>query len=252
MLTPKSFKVAGADGCKAGWLVVVASPARRSSRLDPGCALELKRFFVAATFAEVLSQANDCKLVCVDIPIGLTEGGKPRECDIAARKVLRGRRASSVFPVPIRPCLSAKDCEMASNISLEHCGKRLNRQSFAILEKIRQVDGLMTPLLQRRVREIHPEISFWALNNKTPVLSKKKTLAGRVERIKLLSPIFSDLENFVAKVRIRDKVAADDVLDAVVAAWTAIKALIGKTKTLPDNPELDSKGLRMEIIYPAG
>ena len=43
----------------------------------------------------------------------------------------------------------------------------------------------------------------------------------------------------------------DDALDAIVAAWTAGQAVLGKARTLPENPSLDSKGLRMEIVYPA-
>lgn len=43
----------------------------------------------------------------------------------------------------------------------------------------------------------------------------------------------------------------DDALDAIVAAWTANQVVLGKVKTLPENPEIDSKGLRMEILYPA-
>jgi len=43
----------------------------------------------------------------------------------------------------------------------------------------------------------------------------------------------------------------DDALDALVAAWTAGQTVIGKAGTLPQNPEFDSKGLRMEILCPA-
>ena len=42
----------------------------------------------------------------------------------------------------------------------------------------------------------------------------------------------------------------DDALDAIVAAWTAGQAVIGKAKTLPGKPPLDSKGLKMEMLYP--
>jgi predicted RNase H-like nuclease len=45
--------------------------------------------------------------------------------------------------------------------------------------------------------------------------------------------------------------AMDDAFDALVAAWTAGQTVIGKVSTLPENPELDSKSLRMEILCPA-
>jgi len=101
------------------------------------------------------------------------------------------------------------------------------------------------------VREIHPELVFWALNGKKPVQHKKRQLAGRNERMRLLSPIFSGLEKFVAEAHEPKQVAPDDILDALAAAWTASQIVLGKAKTLPKNPELDSKGLRMEILYPA-
>ncbi len=66
----------------------------------------------------------------------------------------------------------------------------------------------------------------------------------------LLSHIFSDVRHFVARARQPKKVALDDILDAAAAAWTASQAVIGRAKTLPENPEFDSRGLKMEILYP--
>ncbi len=47
-----------------------------------------------------------------------------------------------------------------------------------------------------------------------------------------------------AKYRRKD-VAKDDVLDALVAAITAL----GPLNSLPDPPELDDKGLPMQMLY---
>lgn len=249
MLAQQSFQVAGVDGCKGGWFVVITSAMKISSQIDTPCVFELKSFLVAGTFAEVLSETSDCQLVCVDIPIGLSDGGEPRDCDIAARKVLGRPRASSVFPAPIRPCLSAQDYKTASQICFEHSGKKLNRQSFALLEKIRQVDNLMTPALQYQVREIHPEISFWTLNNQKAIQQNKKTVPGQAQRHKLLQQIFTDMDSILAQAPVHS-FAMNDALDAIVAAWTAGQAVIGKAKTLPEKPQLDSKGLKMEMLYP--
>ena len=109
----------------------------------------------------------------------------------------------------------------------------------------------MTPELQRRVREIHPEILFWALNGRKPIQHNKKKLVGRNERMKLLAPIFPDVQELIAKARRPKQAAPDDILDALVAAWTAGQAVVGKGKTLPENPKIDSKGLKMEILYPS-
>jgi len=264
----RSFQVAGVDGCRAGWFVVIASveepPVKLgakylSTRLETGLApqfiggfpyiFNLKSFCIASSFAEVLSKTTDCKLVCVDIPIGLSDCDKPRECDIAARKILGKGRASSVFPAPIRPCLSTNEYEVANAICRKFSGKGLSKQSFALLEKIRQVDDLMTPALQSRVREIHPEISFWVLNKKQPIQQNKKTVPGQAQRHKLLQRIFTDMDDILSKSPTVG-FAMDDAFDALAAAWTAGQIVSGKAETLSKNPELDSKGLKMEILYP--
>jgi predicted RNase H-like nuclease len=249
MSTKQLFCVAGVDGCKAGWFVAIVSVTMEGKTNTP-CEFDLKNVFIANTFAEVLSKTPDCKLVCVDIPIGLSDGDKPRECDIAAREFLRGPRASSVFPAPIRPCLKAEDYKTACQISQQYCGKRLSKQSFVIMKKIREVDKLMTPELQNRVREIHPEILFWALNGQKPIELNKKTIPGQAQRHNLLQRIFTDIDGILVRAPLSG-CAMDDALDALVAAWTAGQAVIGKAKTLPEKPPLDSKGLKMEMLYPA-
>lgn len=248
MSTKQLFHVAGVDGCKAGWFAAIASVTKKSET-DISYGFDLENVFIARTFAEVLSKTSDCKLVCVDIPIGLSDGDKPRECDSQARELLRGRRASSVFPTPIRPCFSAVDYETASKISFEHTGKKLNKQTFALIKKIREVDDLMTPELQNRVREIHPEVLFWAINCRKPIELNKKTIPGQALRHSLLQRIFTDIDSVLVRAPISGY-AMDDALDAIVAAWSAGHAVIGKAKTLPEKPPLDNKVLKMEILYP--
>jgi len=248
MEAPKSFQVAGIDGCKAGWVVAFVS----SSVDDAGTLqypLAVDSIWVSPHFADVLLKTYNCRLICVDIPIGLSDGPKPRACDVAARRLL-GPRASSVFPPPARPCLPAKSYHEASKTQFQCAGKKLNKQSFFIMDKIRQVDELITPAMQKRVREIHPEVTFRALNRGRPVEHNKKTRAGRDERIALLSSIFPNAGEMVNGMRKPGKAEPDDILDALAAAWTAAKAAIGKAATLPEQPELDSKGLRMEILEP--
>ncbi|HUT31742.1 MAG TPA: DUF429 domain-containing protein [Sedimentisphaerales bacterium] len=250
MSRPKSFQVAGVDGCRGGWCVAVARAVNKSGGPHAGPFLAMKSLFVSCTFAEVLAETGNCELLCVDIPIGLSDGEAARACDIEARRLLRGPRASSVFPAPVRPCLLADDYETACAISLEHSGKKLSRQSFALLEKIREVDDLMTPALQNRVREIHPEISFYALNGGVSLLQNKKTVPGQAHRYHLLDRAFTNVGDVLADAA-PDGYGMDDALDALVAAWTAAQAVRGKARTLPPGPQRDSRGLRMEILCPA-
>jgi predicted RNase H-like nuclease len=130
-------------------------------------------------------------------------------------------------------------------------GKGLSKQSFGLLEKIRQVDYLMTPELQMRVREIHPEVSFWALNGKKPVEQSKRSVPGQAQRHKLLHRIFTDMDDILSRSP-GSGFAMDDAFDALVAAWTAAEAVAGRAETLPHDPELDGMGLKMEILFPTG
>ncbi len=54
--------------------------------------------------------------------------------------------------------------------------------------------------------------------------------------------------------RIRDlphACAVDDYIDALVAAWTAVCISRGSAQRIPSRPEMDDKGLRMEMWFPA-
>ena len=246
--SPETIQVAGVDGCKAGWLVALVKAPAGDTPSQPPLTVETIR--VSPRFAGVLPATRGCKLVCVDIPIGLPDGPAPRACDRQARKLL-GPRAGSVFSPPARACLSAPDYETASRINLEVTGRKLSKQSFFIMDKVRQVDELLTPAMQKRVREIHPEVGFYVLNGRKPAESNKKVLSGRQERTRLLAPFFPDAERIVTTYRRTRAVEPDDILDALVAAWTAATAARGRTATLPEHPDCDSKGLRMEILYPS-
>jgi len=253
---PRSFQAAGIDGCKAGWFVAVVSAMEVGTGASTTCVYALQEFWVAHTFNEILPKITQFELICVDIPIGLSDGPYERACDLAARKLLGQPRGSSVFPAPLRPALRANDRETASRITLECTKARrdgpvgINKQTFSLLRGVKDVDDQIEPFKQDRIREVHPEISFLALNHGQPMRYKKTRLIGRNERMKLLAPIFSELERIVAEARKPKEVAPDDILDALAAAWTAGQTVIGKAGTLPQNPEFDSKGLRMEILCP--
>src|SRR5918992_574490 len=159
--------VAGVDGCRAGWLAVVrpvASPLGAQARLIP-------------TFAEVLNLPEAPRIIAIDIPIGLpdvaTVGG--READIAARARL-GARQSAGFAVPARTVLMETDYRTACAVAFATSDppRMLSKQTFNLFLKIRDVDALMTPALQERVVECHPELAFWALNGERPLDEPKK------------------------------------------------------------------------------
>ena len=231
--------VAGVDGCRAGWVVVLVQPAGGQEHHIRLC----------TCFAEVLSLFPRPAVMAVDIPIGLLDehqaGG--RECDRQARCLL-GRRASSVFTPPTRALLEATRYEQVRSHGV-------SIQAFGILPKIREVDRLMTPQLQTSIHEAHPELAFRSLTG-APLQHNKKTSAGREERLQALEHVPRGLfrgirqhfENALKAFR-RTQVAPDDLLDAYVLAWTAFRITKRQANRVPTNPPVDQRGLRMEIWY---
>lgn len=231
---------AGADGCKGGWICLRRQLGR--GRVRP---------FVFEDAAGLIRQRPRPAALAVDIPIGLTEAG-PRACDRAARALLGWPRRNSVFPAPVRPALHAGSRLEASQLTQEADGRKVGAQAWGIYAKVRDVDTVLAahPALQRRVREVHPEVSFREMNGGHSVEPGKKTLAGRARRLRLVEAWFGAGAFERVRVRILEKdVAADDILDAYAALWTAERILRGEALMLPADPPVDPAGLRMEIVY---
>lgn len=235
----------GADGCRAGWFAVLL--AKESDwKID--------------VFPDVFSLWNKCcsaLIILLDIPIGLREKGhKERECDRKARQLLGSRRASSVFPIPCRNAIYAESYEKANTINKQMTERGLSLQTWNIIPKIREVDTLLSndESARLKVREIHPEICFWALAG-YPMEHSKKRREGLLERIQVLKSIYPHTDDIIkqalSKYR-RREVARDDIIDALSAAVTAMVGVgAHKLVSIPEAPELDSRGLRMEIVcYP--
>ncbi|MBK6791344.1 MAG: DUF429 domain-containing protein [Anaerolineales bacterium] len=231
--------ISGADGCRGGWVVV-------SKDLESGNI----SWRLCRTFEDILKGTDFPEVLAIDIPIGLKEKGG-RLCDQSARKVLGPVRSSSVFSAPLQQVLKSTSYLEACSIREGIEGKRMSRQAYAILPKIREVDAVMSsaPNLQSQVREVHPEVSFHFMNEARTPLQSKKTASGRQERLALLTPIFGDGVFQALEARRELSSQPDDVLDAFAALWTAERIYQGVARPLPEFPEVDSKGLRMEIVY---
>ncbi len=230
----------GVDGCKGGWFCISLEPSGTIG------------WFVLERLSELITMVNNGDRIFVDIPIGLSDGPKERLCDREARCKL-GPRRSSVFPAPVRPVLKAGSYEEAKQVSLEVKGKSLSKQSWAILPKIREVDALLRDCTKARaiVREVHPEICFWALAGEEPMKYGKKRREGAEERIELLKsvrPSAGQEFDRACNSFPPNKVAKDDILDAMVAALTAF-ANPRELRTLPEEPCRDACGLPMEMVY---
>lgn len=243
----ETIYAAGADACPGGWISVmypVGQPHRATSH-------------VYETFAALLAATAHCAAVAIDIPIGIPEtataGG--RLADRAARAVL-GARKSSVFAVPARAAVACSDYREACVAAFAHSDppRKVAKQTFHIFPKIREVDALMSPALQHRIVECHPEVAFWAMNDRQPLSEPKKVKSspygpGLDLRRQLLirhgyTAAFLNGPNCPRKVA-----APDDFLDACATAWTANRMATSQSDRFPDRPDYDPRHLRMEIVF---
>jgi predicted RNase H-like nuclease len=112
--------------------------------------------------------------------------------------------------------------------------------------KVLQVDRWVrqTP---HRVVEVHPEASFAEIGG-TALQSRKSSWAGIALRRQLLAGAGISLPEDIGLAG--EKAAADDVLDAAAAAWTAVRVLRDQARPSPSPPELFSDGLPSAIWTP--
>lgn len=235
----------GVDGCKSGWFAV---------RIDDNAKWEVNLFH---NVSDLWDKYSDAQLILIDIPIGLKESGpQERLCDYKAREILRHPRAASVFRAACRKAVyDAKTYEEAKAINELMTTKRIPIQTWGIIPKIKEVDKflLQNSNTRSKIREIHPEVCFWALAKGHPMNFNKKEIQGFSERLELLENIFPparEIVNYALSNYYRKDVAKDDILDALSAAITAFGGIQNQQlDSIPEIPEYDSKGLRMEMVF---
>jgi predicted RNase H-like nuclease len=225
--------VLGVDGCTAGWVGVV---------WDGRTASAVVARTVADLVAGVRTRHPGLAVVGVDMPIGLPDTSA-RQADLLARQRLPAGRKSSVFPAPTRVATTSTTHAEASAANREATGGvGLSIQAFHLVPKILEVDDLVRSGTPYRVVEVHPEVSFAALDLAC-VTPSKRTAAGLAARTAALRSAGLDPPAYVAG----QGYAADDLLDACAAAWTALRVAHGDAETLPDPPEVFSDGIPAAI-----
>ena len=232
----------GVDGCPAGWVM---------AEVKDGVAQSIEVYAsIASLYAVAKARAS---VLLIDIPIGLSEGGRDgRLCDRLGREAL-GPRRSSLFPTPSRPVLSAPSYEAACSAHQAATGTKISKQAWFLIPKIREVDAFLQSDAygRTRLRECHPELAFACINRGEPMPYPKKHPLGFLDRLRALEAKVSGVEDALrdALDRFGTKVlVADDVLDAMVLAYLSSlgpKAL----STLPPKPPKDGCGLPMELVY---
>jgi predicted RNase H-like nuclease len=198
--------------------------------------------FVAAAFYdafhEVLAAHPAPAILGVDVPIGLA-GDAGREADRAARAVLAGR-GSSVFAAPVRATLTAATYVEACALSQAACGRKLSRQTWALVARIRELDDHRA---DERIFEVHPEVSFQKLAG-GPLRDSKKSWGGHAARRRALERAGIALPDDLGPT---SAVVADDVLDAAAAAWTARRIAKREAEPLPKDVHEHDGGRRIAI-----
>jgi len=192
--------------------------------------------------------------VLIDMPVGLIEEGDPvRACDEQARAVL-GPRSRSVFTPPVREATRKRRYPAAKRVNERKADRSLSKQAFNISDGIAAVDELLqnVPEARATVRESHPEVCFRALAGE-PLQYSKLRAGGYAERMRTLAAFDPEAAPTVQRAAAAtggEDVGVDDVLDAVVLAYTA-RPGSGELHTLPPDPPTDAVGLPMEMVYRA-
>lgn len=228
--------LAGVVPCPSGWLAATA-------KLQ-GITLSPEQPQVFKTFIEVLDYKPAFSTIALFMPVGLLDEPVPRgrHCDREARRVLGRPRSSAIVSAPARPALSAKTYEEAAAAN----GGSLSAIAWRLLARVAEVDKTIAPYWQRTVYEVHPELSFYQLNEDSPVMFAKHTQAGRDERREILARRFRGVER-ILESRL-PKVTQAHLLDAAACLWTARRIVSRAVNRLPEDPEWDGMGLRMELV----
>lgn len=248
------MKLAGVDGCKAGWIVV-------HRELDKPPSVSVFRSFQA--LLEALTDAT----IAVDMPIGLPDfsGKGGRGPEALVRPLLKARQ-SSVFAIPSRAALYADTSDFTTIEAWHAAHRRVNAvametsepprgvsiQAFGIFSKIREIDSLLIarPELRHRVYESHPEVAFCRLNGGTAMSLPKKikgavNAAGMEERKALLCRHGYE-KTFLDQAPPRGA-ASDDFLDAAAMMLIAGRIVSGEARPSPDPPLTDRFGIPIAI-----
>jgi predicted RNase H-like nuclease len=223
--------VGGVTPCPPGWLV-------QSAKLH-GATFSPELPKVYDTFLEVLSERPNFEILVVNAPIGYRDAPEagPRTCDIQAR-ALAGTRGATIRNAPSRAVI---------NGSLEWTDAGIDAITATLLPRYREVAREMSPFRQRMVYEGNPELSFYQLNQDISMQSSKKIEEGKEERLEVLESHVPGIDKVLEADL--DGVSGSHIFDALSLLWTARRVYGHAARRIPIEPEWDSEGLRMEIVY---
>ena len=225
--------IAGVEPCPGGWLVV-------SGRLQ-GITAHPQEPEVFASFAEVLDYRPAFDVIAIHCHLSFPEGDTPggRTCDRLARQLLGWPRSGAIGSPPSRHYLRTGDLDAAARKGLNPINARMMRRYAEVSEE-------MQPYRQRQVFEVHPELSFFQLNDDRPMKHSKYTDAGVAERRVLVETRIPGVDAVLGAAL--PKVNLRHLLDATADMVTARRIAARAVVRLPEDPEWDEQGVRMELL----
>ncbi len=218
-----SIKTAiGIDGCRSGWIV---------ASVDESGAPKLDLF---QTLSSIAVEYHSY-IWFIDIPLHLVSSGY-RQCDIEARRLL-GINRSSVFYTPVRGVFdyavektigSQDEKYRETNSFATKAGhKRLSKQSFSILGKIKEALDFFQVNTSIEAEEYHPELCYRIIAHKIlkidQKLQPKKEKGGYFQRLELVNQLMPTITGEVISNHrmqrnwILKQVGRDDIADALIA-----------------------------------
>jgi len=225
--------IAGVEPCPGGWLVVGA-------RLQGITAFPIEPE-VMGNFAEILDYRPSYDVIAIHCHLSFPEEDTPggRTCDRQARQLLGWPRSGAIGSPPSRHYLRTGDLDARSS-------KGLNPINARLMRRFAEVADEMQPYRQRQVFEVHPELSFFQLNDGQPMQHSKYEEAGVAERRALVEARIPGadavLDASLPGVELRH------LLDATADMVTARRIAARAVDRIPEDPEWDEQGIRMELL----
>jgi predicted RNase H-like nuclease len=195
-----------------------------------------------SSLINVLDEKPAFEIIALAAPVGLLDAYRPggRTCERDARRLLGWRRGAAVMSAPPRGAVEATTEQSA------RAAGGVGAVALLLLPRVREVAREIQPYWQRTVYEVHPELSFHTLNGDQPLVYSKRMFVGRKERRELLAGRMPGVERILdAQLR---RIREPHLLDAAACLWTARRIAAKAVQRLPEDPEWDSQGLRMEMV----
>jgi predicted RNase H-like nuclease len=197
---------------------------------------------VFPTFGEILDYRPAFDVIAIHCHLSFPEEDTPggRTCDRLARQLLGFARGGAVKSPPSRQYLRSGDLDARARKGLDPISARMMRRYAEVAEE-------MQPYRQRQVFEVHPELSFFQLNDDRPMQHSKHTPEGVAERRALVEARIQGVDA-VLDAQPGGGVELRHLLDAAADMTTARRIAARAVERLPEDPEWDEAGVRMELL----